>query len=125
MSETYYLTTDNAFTRDFVDVIGGADLSGAAVSVTVTDASGTQVTGEAWPLTMTYVGTTTTDMDGNTYTDAAGATQTRYRFRATLIDTLSMTAQKRYTGTVSFNAGAGLQLTEQVSIVAKTKTDTN
>lgn len=119
MSWSFYLSSDNAATFDAYDRIGGVDLSGATVTITLTDGNGNQVAGETWPLSMGYVGTTTTDMDGNAYST------TRYRFRATLADTLTMVNQARYTGTISFDGGTGRQRTLQVPIVAKTGTGTN
>lgn len=84
-------------------VVGYDYINDAAVAVTLTDSSGTEVTGTSWPLTMSYV----TSSDGI--------------YRATLADTLSLTAGSTYTATISANGGAGLQGTFIMTLKAKAR----
>lgn len=65
--------------------------NGATVEVTLKDASGNNLSGETWPLSMSYVASS----NGN--------------YRATLADTLAVVVGNRYTALVTANAGAGLQ----------------
>ncbi len=73
------------------DVVADAFINDATVTVTLVDKDGTQVVGETWPLTMTYVSAS----DGI--------------YRATLKDTLTVTLGEIYIAQVSANGGAGLQ----------------
>jgi len=71
--------------------VSGDYINAATVAVTLTDTTGVEVTGETWPLAMSYV------------------TGSNGKYRATLADTLSLTVGTRYEATISANAGAGLQ----------------
>lgn len=68
--------------------IEDAYVNDATVSVTVKDSSGSNVSGQSWPTTMTYV----TDSNGN--------------YRAILKDVAVLQARKNYTAVVSVNAGS-------------------
>lgn len=88
-----YLGNDNVLTLDGLqNGITEAYLNAATVSVTLVDADDAEVTGETWPLTMSYVA-------------ASNGV-----YRATLTDTLSgISAGDIVTAQVSANGGAGLQ----------------
>jgi hypothetical protein len=67
-----------------------AFINDATVTVTVKDASGAQVSGQAWPLTMSYVALS----DGN--------------YRAFLSSALPFAAKAKYTAYIEANGGANL-----------------
>lgn len=68
-------------------------INDATVTVTLTDSAGSQVAGETWPLAVSYINAS----DGV--------------YRATLRDTLTLTAGQLYRATVTADAGAGLLAT--------------
>lgn len=68
----------------------GAYLNSAAVAVSLADADGNPVDGNAWPLALDYVA----DSDGV--------------YRVTLADALALTPNARYTAELTADAGAGL-----------------
>jgi len=70
------------------NLVDGAYLNGATVTVTIVDSDGVDVTGETWPLSMPYVASS----DGV--------------YRANLADTISFVAECKYTATVIADAGA-------------------
>lgn len=83
-----YVSNDNLFeVVGLKDAADNSAITSGTITVTLVDSAGTQVTGETWPLAMSHVG--------------AGL------WRATLVDTLSLTAGNFYTAQVSANAGAG------------------
>lgn len=91
MAQVIYNDNDNVI--ELAGVRNGTTgdyLDAAAVAVTLTDSAGAEVSGETWPLSMAYV---------------AGSNG---RYRATLADTLSLTAGQRYTATITADGGAGL-----------------
>jgi hypothetical protein len=63
----------------------------ASVAVTLYDTNGDEVSGETWPLTMSYVASSN------------GV------YRATLSDSLSLKVNRRYRAKITANGGAGLQ----------------
>lgn len=71
------------------DDVTGDYLNAATVTVTLKTSAGVNVSGQAWPLALAYV------------TGSNGV------YRATLIDTLSLTANSRYVATVIADAGDG------------------
>lgn len=106
MSLTLYLGNDNVLTLvGLQNDISAAYLNAATVTVTLVDSDGTEISGETWPLTMTYVATS----DGN--------------YRATLPDTLTgLTAADALTAKVSADGGAGLQGYWEVPVLAAVRT---
>lgn len=68
-------------------VVDNAYVDNATVTVTVKDSTGTAVTGEAWPMAMTYVAAS----NGN--------------YRAFLENDLALVAKKKYTAFIDADAG--------------------
>lgn len=87
--------------QDVIDP--GNYLNSATVTVTLVDSEGTEVSGETWPLTMVYVGSS----DGI--------------YRATLNDDLGLTLGDQYTAKVSANGGAGLQGYWELPLIVKVR----
>lgn len=71
------------------DQVSGEWINDAGVTVTLEDSADNPVTGESWPLALTYV----TDSDGV--------------YRATLRDTLALAINARYVATVTADDGEG------------------
>lgn len=90
MSLIAYIDNDNVLSVTISDSIGSTDLSGATVTVTLEDTNGTDVTGETWPLALSYVSGTTSAL-----------------FRATLADTLTLAAATNYQAVIIADNGAG------------------
>lgn len=65
----------------------GAYINDATVAVTLKDVNGSNVVGETWPLTMSYV------------------TGSNGQYKATLKDTLTLTANDRYTAYITAVSG--------------------
>ena len=88
-----YVANDNVLTLEGLqNAVTDAYINDATVTVTLYEADhSTEVTGETWPLTMDYV----SGSDGN--------------YRATLADTLSLSANDRYYADVSADGGTGLK----------------
>ena len=80
------------------NAITGTYLNSRTVTVTLTDSSGTEVTGQSWPLTLTYV----PDSDGE--------------YRATLPYDIGVTGGQTYTARVVGDGGAGLRYSEDLPI---------
>lgn len=94
MSTTHLIYEGNDMTievRGLRNEVTGDNLNSATVAVTLTDANDVEVSGESWPLAMTYV------------TGSNGV------YRATLPDTLVLADRARYTATITADAGAGLR----------------
>ena len=91
MSATLFPDNDNLLEVDGLkNAATGAYLNSATVTVTLVDEDGNNVTGVV-DLAMDYVA------------DSSG------KYRATLKDTLSLTAEERYAAQISANAGDDLQ----------------
>lgn len=102
--QTLYLGSDMLFElAGLRDQATGDYLNAATVTVTLQDSAGVNVTGETWPLAMTYV------------TSSNGV------YRATLKDTLSLTANARYVATVIADAGSGKRGQWELDVVARTR----
>ena len=82
----------------------GAFLNAATVTVTLKDAANVNVAGDTWPKTMAYV------------TGSAGI------YRATMLYTLALVADARYSAVISVNGGAGLQAAWTMECVARART---
>lgn len=85
------------------DDVTGASVNNASVSVTLYDAAGSEVGGETWPKAMPYVPNT----------DAL--------YRATMPDTLGLTANERYRAHVVADGGPGRCATWELDLLAKTR----
>lgn len=81
------------------------DFSGASVSVTLEETGGADVTGETWPLSMTYISGTTSAL-----------------FAATLADTLTMAETTDYQAVISGNNGAGQNFKATIPVDAQVRT---
>jgi len=101
MSETIYIDSDNLVTLDALyDSAAAAYVNDATVTVTLTDRAGNEVSGETWPVTLSYV----SGSDG--------------KYRGTLTDSLSLSANKRYTAKVTADGGAGKKMVWYVEAFA-------
>ncbi len=89
--------------QELIDTLTGIPLSTAAVTVTVVDAQGLPVLGEVWPKPMAAV---------------AGSPGT---YRATLVNTLVLAKDKRYTARITADAGAGLKARWDMDCVARVR----
>jgi hypothetical protein len=90
---TLIIGTDNLAEIDALqNAVSSAYINNATCSVTLYDQSGTEVTGETWPLTMSYVAASNGD------------------YRATITDTVTanLSPNKRYRMLFKANGGAGL-----------------
>jgi len=106
MNETEILYDDNDMVielRNLKDESAGTFVNNADVTVTLKDSSGVSVVGDTWPLSMPYV------------TSSNGV------YRATLVDTLSVTPNASYTAIVSADGGVGKQGTWNVDVKCKTR----
>jgi len=75
----------------------------ATVTVTLKDSSGVEVSGQAWPTTMTYV------------------TGSNGRYRATLEDVLVLTSGSSYTAIIEADAGSGLKGKWELDLKCQTR----
>jgi len=75
-------------------------INDATVTVTLTDTAGDEVSGETWPLAMSYV------------------TSSNGKYTATLTDSLSLSPNKRYTAQVVADGGDGKKRTWYYSVLA-------
>jgi len=88
--ESLYIDSDNLVTLDALyDNAAAEYVNDATVTVTLTDRAGNEVSGETWPVTLSYVA----GSDG--------------KYRGTLSDSLSLSANRRYTAKVTADGGAG------------------
>lgn len=102
--QTLYVGNDMLLeVADLKDDVTGEHLNAATVTVTLKDSAGVNVTGETWPLALAYV------------TSSNGV------YRATLKDTLSLTANARYVATVIADAGSGKRAQWELDVVARTR----
>lgn len=83
--------------------VTGAFLNSATVTATLVDAAGSQVAGETWPKTLSYV----TGSDGI--------------YRATLPYTMSLAAGGRYEAQITANGGSGLRANFALPVLAKSR----
>jgi hypothetical protein len=98
-----YLGNDMILELDALkNAVTDAFINNATVSVTLTDSAGEDVTGETWPLTMSYVAAS----DG--------------KYRAVLQDTLPLIKNKRYKATVNA-VGSGLKGNWEIDVIAKVR----
>lgn len=107
MSNIHILLKDNDNILEITGLVNeltGAFLNAAAVTVTLKDSAGVNVTGDTWPKTLTYVA-------------ASNGT-----YRATLGFNLGLTTGQRYTAAVIADGGAGLRATWAVDCVTRART---
>lgn len=99
-----YVGSDNVIeVAGLQNELSGAFLNSVTVTVTLKDAAGSNVTGDSWPKTMTYL------------TGSNGV------YRATLGYALSLTAGIRYTATIAANGGAGLRAQWDIECIARSR----
>lgn len=56
MAKILYLSNDNVLTLDeLTNIVDGTYINSATVTATVKDSTGTEVSGETWPITLDYV----------------------------------------------------------------------
>ena len=85
-----YISNDNLLTLDaLTNTADSSFINDATVTVTLVDSTGTEVTGETWPLAMSYV------------------SSSNGKYQATLTDSLSL-SKGTYTAQITANGGAGL-----------------
>lgn len=87
--------------RGLENDLTGQFLNAATVTATLTDATGTQIAGAAWPMTLAYVAAS----DGT--------------YRATLPYTLALTPNEKVTAAISVDAGSGLRAFWALEFVAR------
>lgn len=101
-----YVGNDNILEVDELkNAASAAFLNSATVTVTLEDSTGTEVTGDTWPKSLTYV----TSSDG--------------KYRATMLDTLSLTADALYTAKITADGGSGLLAYWERPLYARSRTD--
>lgn len=83
--------------------IDSAFQNSSTVTVTLVDKNNVNVVGDTWPKTLAYVAAS----DGI--------------YRATILDTLTLTANENYVAKVTANAGAGLLAYWETPVVVKTR----
>ena len=94
MSEVAVLYKGNDMVLELSDLTNettGAAINDATVTVTLVDSTDTNVVGDVWPKTMTYV------------------TSSNGLYRATLLDTMTLADGAKYKAKISANAGDGKQ----------------
>ncbi len=93
MSFKLFLNNDNILTADqLTNTVTKSNLNNASAIVTIAlAATSANISGETWPLTLSYV------------TGSSG------KYRATLADTLVVTENTKYIGTLVIDAGNGLR----------------
>jgi len=93
MTEIALVGNDNILELDlFKNEAAGTFInSGATMSVTVVDSAGTEVTGQTWPATLSYVAAS----DG--------------KYRATLEDVAAFVDGSKYTAKITADGGPGLK----------------
>ena len=102
MPLTLYLSNDNVLElTGLINTVTNTYLNSATVTVTLVDNADVEVSGETWPLTMTYVAAS----DG--------------KYRATLTDSLSIIGGTRYTAKIAADSGAGLKGYWECRVVAE------
>lgn len=89
--------------RGLKNEVTGAFLNAAAVTATLVDAEGDQVTGQSWPVTLAYV----TGSDG--------------LYRATLSYGMGLTSGGRYTAQITANGGSGLRASWSIPCLARAR----
>lgn len=101
MSDVLYLQSDNLLElKGLKNAASGAYINNATVTVTLVDASGTSVSGQSWPATLSYVSGSNGD------------------YRLTLEDTLPLSENGTYVARVTA-IGDGLKRYFEPRLVAQ------
>jgi hypothetical protein len=87
MMSVYIANTNILEVRGLQEAISGDYINNATVSVTIVNDCGAAISGQSWPLSMTYVATTNGD------------------YRATISDAAQMIPGRNYFAEISANAG--------------------
>ena len=105
MSLTLYIDNDNVLTLvGLQNSVDSSYLNAATVDVTLVDSDDTELAGESWPVTMSYVAASNGD------------------YRATLADTITgLSDADAVTAKINADAGAGLKGHWEVSLTATTR----
>lgn len=104
-SLTLYVGNDNVLTLSGLqNSVDDSYINNATVTVTLVDSDGNSVSGETWPVTLSYV----SGSDGN--------------YRATLADTISASADTAYRARVTADGGAGLKGYWEIPVYAVKRT---
>lgn len=104
--QTLYLGNDMILeVVSLKDRLTGEAINDATVQVTLKDSAGTNVVGETWPLVLPYV------------------TASNGVYRATLKDTLTVTANARYVATITADNGAGRRGQWETDVVCRKRRD--
>ncbi len=102
MAEILFISSDNLIVADNVrNLATGSNINNAVVTVTVSAVNGATVSGQSWPLTLSFV------------TGSSG------KYRGTLTDTMIVTENTKYWGTLVISAGGGLKLTTTVPMIVR------
>ena len=89
MTDTIYINSDNTLIIDDVKhAIDGSYINTATVVCTLKDASGSNVSGQSWPLTLDYVAAS------------------NGKYSGTLEDGLSLTEGENYTAEITITLGS-------------------
>jgi hypothetical protein len=100
-----YLSNDNLLSIEGLrNASSGSYMNDATSTATLKDADGNVVTGQTFPVTMTYMSGT----NGN--------------YQATLENTLSMTPNAKYTATISATSSSGLYAEWDMELTATKRT---
>ena len=100
-----YMDNDNLLSvTGLKNASSGSYMNDATVTATLVDSTGTTVTGQTFPVTLSYVA----DTDGN--------------YQATLDDALSLTEGSVYTATISATTSSGLTASWEVAMKAIKRT---
>lgn len=105
MTEKIYISSDNLLTVDALyDSVAGDYVNDATVTATVVDRGGNEVSGQSWPVTLSYVALS----DG--------------KYQGVLADSMSVSKGKTYEVRVSVDGGAGKALEIRRRLKADYKT---
>lgn len=105
MSLVLYIENDNVLELvGLQDSVTDAYVNSASVSVTLIDQAGTTVSGETWPLSLSYVA-------------ASNGT-----YRATLRDTLVLSSQRQVTAKIVADDGVDRKATWEIPLTVKRRT---
>ena len=109
MSFKLLIRNDNIIeAQNVLNTVTGSNINNASAIITISlAATSASIAGESWPLTMAYV------------TASSG------KYRATLKNTLSVTENKKYIGTLLIDAGNGLRGEWTVPIIARDRRPPN
>ena len=100
-----YIDNDNLLSvTGLKNASSGSYMNDATVTATLVDSTGTTVTGQTFPVTLSYVA----DTDGN--------------YQATLEDALSLNEGSVYTATISATTSSGLSASWQMTMKAIKRT---